>query len=91
MKVLVTNNSIVTNLRGGAGGALTVSSNVELAYSTYAQINFRENYIDSSGSYYAFAVLSGATCQSLPFFSGNINLITGAEITGWSANGGSGC
>ncbi len=91
MNVLVTNNSIVTNLRGGAGGALTVSSNVELAYSTYAQINFRENFIDSTGSYYAFAVLSGATCQSLPFFSGNINLITGADITGWSANGGNGC
>ena len=75
--------------------ASNVTGNADmLAQNSYDQTLFWENnYLDPTGTGGGTIWAGGGTCYGTPgsSFSGNINMLTGATITGYSSNVSTGC
>lgn len=68
----------------------TTSAGFELPGSTITSAAFNNNFIDLHAMYYAFSA-AGAHCNQAATFSGNVNIVTGASITTFGSNTGTGC
>jgi hypothetical protein len=92
----VSNNVAITNTNITSGGFTTAAAVSNLHIGQYTNVTFSNNYADGTGSVpggatFYFTATSPGVCTNPATFSGNINMLTGATISGWQSNTASGC
>lgn len=79
----------ISNTPSGSNSATLV----EAAWNHFltGSLILTSNFVDQSQSFHWSAAISNVTCDTAATFTGNVDLVSGATLTTWGTNSGTGC